>query len=68
MVSSHSLGGLGRRGGSGSLPTWEVGSRARFSWLVVVVVGWPGVASYFWARRGLSHRVPRQCRARLPRA
>lgn len=48
MASSHSLGGLGRSRGSGSLPTREVGSRARFSWLVVVVVvGWSGVASYF---------------------
>lgn len=61
VATSHCFVGLGRLGGSGSSPTQKAGSRARFSW-----VGGSGVSSRFWARGGLSHRVPRLCRARLP--
>lgn len=61
VATSRSFVGLGRLGGLVSSSTRKAGSGARFSWL-----GGSGVSSRFKARGGLSHRVPRLCRARLP--
>ena len=61
VASSHSLGSLRRFGGSGSSPT-----RMAYLGRASLGLGVSGVSYPFQARRGLSHRVPRQSRARLP--